>query len=202
MESKKVRYGRNHGLRKRGIAAGHVRVVDYVSSRISVKVSCSLALPSPDSSSVCANSLRLLFCSTQVSSPKIKYNLIFLYTYVLLKNVESSIKQVLVTTPHETPTIRTLAPHHENYTSSTNQTRRTLLEKQGRAHKRCTPVDPTVDVQEWDDQHGLTYSNYVRTQDVTLKTCRRRWMIGRNGERGSGISALAARHDDDDTIQQ
>ena len=26
-----------------------------------------------------------------------------------------------------------------------------------------------------DDQHGLTYSNYVRTQDVTLKTCRRRW---------------------------
>ena len=44
----------------------------------------------------------------------------------------------------------------------------------------------------------LTYSNYVRTQDVTLKTCRRRWMIGRSGERGSGISVLAARHDDDD----
>ena len=48
----------------------------------------------------------------------------------LYKNVESSIKQVLATTPHETPTIRTLAPHHKNYTSSTNQTRRTLLEKQ------------------------------------------------------------------------
>ena len=29
----------------------------------------------------------------------------------LYKNVESSIKQVLATTPHETPTIRTLAPH-------------------------------------------------------------------------------------------
>ena len=41
----------------------------------------------------------------------------------LHKNVESSIKQVLATTPHETPTIRTLAPHHKNYTSSTNQTR-------------------------------------------------------------------------------
>ena len=41
---------------KRGIAAGHVRVVDYVSSRISAKVSCSLALPSPDNSFVCANS--------------------------------------------------------------------------------------------------------------------------------------------------
>ena len=25
-------------------------------------------------------------------------------------------------------------------------------------------------------------------------------MIGRNGERGSGISALAARHDDDDDL--
>ena len=35
----------------------------------------------------------------------------------LYKNVESSIKQVLATTPHETPTIRTLAPHHKNYTS-------------------------------------------------------------------------------------
>ena len=55
-----------------------------------------------------------------------------------------------------------------------------------------------MDVQEWDDQHEHTYSNYVRTQDVTLKTCRRRWMIGRNGERGSRISALPARHDDDD----
>ena len=31
----------------------------------------------------------------------------------LHKNVESSIKQVLATTPHETPTIRTLAPHHK-----------------------------------------------------------------------------------------
>ena len=38
----------------------------------------------------------------------------------------------------------------------------------------------------------------LRTQDVTLKTCRRRWMIGRSGERWSGISVLAARHDDDD----
>ena len=38
----------------------------------------------------------------------------------------------------------------------------------------------------------------MRTQDVTLRTCRRRWMIGRIGERGSGISVLAARHDDND----
>ena len=52
--------------------------------------------------------------------------------------------------------------------------------------------------QKQDDQLELTYSSYVKTQDVTLKTCRRRWMIGRSGERWSGISVLAARHDDDD----
>ena len=73
----------------------------------------------------------------------------------LHKNVESSIKQVLATAPHETPTIRTLAPHHENYTSSTKQTRRTLLEKQGRAHKRCTPVDPHI----WMCKSGTTSTN-------------------------------------------
>ena len=33
----------------------------------------------------------------------------------LHKNVESNIEQVLVTTPHKTPTIRPLASHHENY---------------------------------------------------------------------------------------
>ena len=52
--------------------------------------------------------------------------------------------------------------------------------------------------QKQDDQLELTYSSYVRTQDVTLKTCQMRWIIGRSGERGSGISVLAARHDDDD----
>ena len=60
----------------------------------------------------------------------------------------------------------------------------------------CGP--PHMDVQEWDDQHEPTYSSCVRTRDVTLKTYRRRWMIGRNGGRRSGISAQAARHDDDD----
>ena len=73
----------------------------------------------------------------------------------LYKNVENSIKQVLATTPHETLTIRTLAPHHKNYTSSTNQTRRTLLEKQGRAHKRCTPVD----LHTWMCKSGTTSTN-------------------------------------------
>ena len=52
--------------------------------------------------------------------------------------------------------------------------------------------------QKQDDQLEHTYSSYVRIQDVALKTCQKRWTIGRSGEIGSGISVLAARHDDDD----
>ena len=59
---------------------------------------------------------------------------------------------------------------------------------------------PHMAKQKQDDQPEPTYSSYVRTRDVTQKTCRRRWMIGRTGERWSGISVLAARHDDDDEI--
>ena len=45
-----------------------------------------------------------------------------------------------------------------------------------------------------------SYSSYVMIRDVTPKTYRRRWMIGRRGERGSGMSVPAARHDDHDGI--
>ena len=59
---------------------------------------------------------------------------------------------------------------------------------------------PHMAKQSQDNQLELTYSSCVKTQDVTLKTCRRRWMIGRSGERWSGISVLAARHNDDDDM--
>ena len=62
-------------------------------------------------------------------------------------------------------------------------------------------MDPRIwPFKKQDDQLEHTYSSYVRIQDVALKTCQRRWMIGRSGERGSGISVLAARHDDDDEL--
>ena len=59
------------------------------------------------------------------------------------------------------------------------------------------------DVLLWTTTYGRakaehTYSSFVRIRDVALKTCQRRWTIGKSGERGSGISVLAARHDDDD----
>ena len=53
-------------------------------------------------------------------------------------------------------------------------------------------------VQKQDDQH--TFSNYVRIRDVALKTCQRRLKIRMSGERGSGISVLPERHDDDDDM--
>ena len=57
---------------------------------------------------------------------------------------------------------------------------------------------PHMAVQKQDDQHEHTFSSYVRIRDVVLKTCLRRWTIGKSGERRSGISVLPARHDDDD----
>ena len=49
-----------------------------------------------------------------------------------------------------------------------------------------------------DDQFEHTYSSYARIRDVALKTCQMQWTIGRSGEKGSGISVLAAHDDDDD----
>ena len=57
---------------------------------------------------------------------------------------------------------------------------------------------PHMAKQKQDDQLEHAYSSYVGIRDVALKTCRRRWTLGRSGEKGSGISVLAARHDDDD----
>ena len=57
---------------------------------------------------------------------------------------------------------------------------------------------PHMAEQKQDDQLEHTYSSSVRIRDVALKTCQRRWTIGRSGEIGSGISVLAARHDDND----
>ena len=57
---------------------------------------------------------------------------------------------------------------------------------------------PHMAGQKQDDQLEHISSSYVRIQDVAMKTCQRRWTIGRSGERGSGISVPVARHDDDD----
>ena len=50
----------------------------------------------------------------------------------------------------------------------------------------------------WTDQLEPTFNGSVPKQDVALKIYRERWTIETGGERGSGKSALAARHDDED----
>ena len=59
---------------------------------------------------------------------------------------------------------------------------------------------PHMAAQKQDDQLERTFSSYVMIQDVVLKTYLGRWTIGRSGERGSGISVLPARYDDDDDV--
>ncbi len=60
----------------------------------------------------------------------------------------------------------------------------------------CGPLH--MDEQMQDDQLEHTCISSVLIWDVVLRTCRKRWTIGRGGERGSGISVLMAGHDDDD----
>ena len=71
------------------------------------------------------------------------------------KNAASNIEQVLAATPHKAPIIRPPTTYHENYPSQTNQICRTLLEKQGRARKWCTPMDPRI----WPSKSRTTSSN-------------------------------------------
>ena len=48
------------------------------------------------------------------------------------------------------------------------------------------------------NRYLLTHTTYKQM----LNICRRRWTIGKSGERGSGISVLPARHDDDDICKK
>ncbi len=84
---------------------------------------------------------------------------------------------------------------------------RAILNKSWRQHPtrhqlygHLPPITKTIQVRRTRHAGHCWRSSYVKTQDVTLKTCQRRWMIGRSGERGSGISVLAARHDDDTSV--
>ena len=62
----------------------------------------------------------------------------------------------------------------------------------------CGPLH--MDKQRQDDQLEPTYGSSVLIRDVGLKTYQKQWTIGRGGERGSRISVLIARHDDDNDM--
>ena len=59
---------------------------------------------------------------------------------------------------------------------------------------------PHMAAQNQDDQLERAFSSCVRIQVVVLKTYLGRWTIGGSGEKGSGISVLPARYDDDDDV--
>ena len=71
-------------------------------------------------------SILLYGCTTWTLTKRLEKKLDGNYTRMLRCNPE----QVLAATPHKTPTVRPPAPYHENYSSTANQTCRTLLEKQ------------------------------------------------------------------------
>ncbi len=60
----------------------------------------------------------------------------------------------------------------------------------------CGPIH--MDEQRQDDQLEPTYNSSVSIRDLALRTCRKQWTIARDGEKGSGISVLIARLNDDD----
>ena len=120
----------------------------------------------------------------------------------LHKNVASNIEQVLVATSHKAPTIRppTCLPLRKLYKLDEPDTQDTVGEARTNSSVMYSYEPPHMAKQKQDDQLEHTYSSYVRIRDVALKTCQKRWMIGRSGERGLCISVLAARADDDDDI--
>ena len=56
---------------------------------------------------------------------------------------------------------------------------------------------PHIDEQRQDNQLEPTYSSSVPIRDVDLKTFWKQWKIEKGDEKGSGISVLMARRDDD-----
>ena len=119
----------------------------------------------------------------------------------LYKNVESSIKQVLATTPHETPTIRTLAPITKTIQVRRTRHAGTLLEKQDELISDLYSCGPHT----WMCKSGTTSTN-LHTAAMWEHGCnsedlpeamndREKWR-----ETVRDIRAGGARHDDDDDI--
>ena len=80
---------------------------------------------------------------------------------------------------------------------------KTIKVRRTRHARHCSrSMDELIsDVLLWTSSHGRAKAGrpartYMQQLCVALRTCWKQWMIGRKGERGSGISALMARHDD------
>ena len=90
-------------------------------------------------------------------------------------------------------------PHLTNYPSETDKACRTLLEKQGWAHKRRSPVEAnTWSCKMWGAQQGPTLTSYAKMLVAPQSSSQVQWMIRKVGGRLSWIPVLRAQHDDDE----
>ena len=143
-------------------------------------------------------SILLHGCTTWTLTKRLKKKLDGNYTIMLWAILNKSWQQHL--TRHQL--YGHLPPITKIYKLDEPDTQDTAGEARTNSSVMYSNGPPHMAKQKQDDQLKHTYSSYVRIRDVALKTCQKWWMIGRSGERGLGISVLAARHDDDDdTIQ-
>ena len=100
---------------------------------------------------------------------------------------------------NETTTRSAVVPVPQKRTNDSFRLVRDLLFILHTVHKVRTPVNLFT----WTNK-GKTikleaiYNSSVPIKDVSLKTCRKLWTIEKGDEKGSGISELIARQDDDD----
>ena len=139
-------------------------------------------------------SILLYGCTTWMLTKWLKKKLDGNYTRMLRAILNKSWRQ------H--PTRHQLYGHHPPIT-------KTIQVRQTRHAGHCwrSKGELISDVLLWTPTYGQakagqparTYIQHLcEDTDVALKTCQRQWMIGRSGERGSGISVLVSQHDDDD----
>ena len=133
-------------------------------------------------------------CTTWTLTKRLKKKLDGNYTKMLRAILNKSWRQH----PQGTNYTANCLPSRKLYKLDEPDTQETAGEVRRNSSVMYSYGSPHMAKQKQDDQLEHTYSSYVRIRDVALKTCQKWWMIGRSGERGSGISVLAARHDDDD----
>ena len=139
-------------------------------------------------------SILLYGCTTWTLTKRLKKKLDGNYTRMLRAILNKSWRQH----PQDTNYTATCLPSRKVYKLDDPDMQDTAGEARTSSSVMYSYGPPHMAKQKHDDQLEHTYSSYVRIRDVTLKTCQKWWMIGRSGERRSGISVLAVWHDDDD----
>ena len=113
-------------------------------------------------------------------------------------NIDKAIPVTLFATSQSTNYTATCLPSQKPFKLDEPDMQNTAGEAGTSSEVMYSYGPPYMAEQKHVDQLEHIYSSYVRIRDIALKTCQKRWTIGKSGERGSGISVIAARHDDDD----